>query len=151
MDETTVLENKALRDSYDRVSKACEGLTDVPIPMEVENELGEIDSGMQIPLVRLKAGDTKRICLAVPPDKKTQIVKDLFKGTRNLPADLIVQQQSTCLHHLLKVAKPYIPAAVIAQPPPDAPRAKTPLEQFDEAVPAPEGEEPPEDDDGKTE
>lgn len=121
MEETEIkeLENKALRDAYGRVSKAVEGLSDVPIPMEVENELGEVDSGMQIPLAKIRAGDTKRLCLAIPPGKKTLIVEALLKGTRKLDSDLIVQQQSTCLHHLLKVVKPYIPTAVIAQPPSD--------------------------------
>lgn len=112
--ELDQLEATALRDSYVRVSKAVEGLPKTPEEVSIENSEGGIDVGMRIPCVKVRAGDTYRIAMAIPPDQKTGIVRALLKGTdpKLVPPDLVVQQQCTCLHHLLSIAAKYIPAGV---------------------------------------
>lgn len=55
---------------------------------------------------KIAAGDVLTLCELIPKDSRTQVVKDLAMGTRQLPAHYKIQNQTQCLHHLLaEVAK----------------------------------------------
>lgn len=115
MDEKEI-ENRELRKAFERVSKAVEGLPKT-IEEEVEVEIdGDIYGGMKIPLAKVRAGDSKRLAQAVPIGRRSPIVEALLKGTKNLDPKLVVQQQSTCLNHLLTAVADYIPAEPTSEP-----------------------------------
>lgn len=121
------MEERELLKAYDRVSKAVEGMPKTIEEVELKDEFGGIDVGMKIPLAKVRAGDSKRLCLAVPEGQRSPIVAALLKGTRSLDPTLVVQQQSTCLNHLLTAVKPYLPA----EPTPAPEQANGPTEPSD--------------------
>lgn len=108
-------EQQELRAAFDRVVKSLDGVDVVARKVEVEIAPGEIDIGMRIPLVRNLAGDIVAIAEAIPQNMRTKVCKDLAFGCRSLPADTTVQQQSTCVSHLVGKARPFIPAGVVPQ------------------------------------
>lgn len=117
------MEERELLKAFERVSKAVEGMPKTIEEVEIEDDLGGIDVGMKIPLAKVRAGDSKRLCMAVPEGQRSPIVAALLKGTRSLDPTLVVQQQSTCLNHLLTAVKPYLPAE--PTPAPEQPNGPT--------------------------
>lgn len=108
MDEKEI-ENRELRKAFERVTKAVEGMPKTIEEVEVEID-GDTFDGKRIPLAKVRAGDSKRLAQAVPIDDRSAIIDALLKGTKNLDPKLVVQQQSTCLNHLLAVVAKFIPA-----------------------------------------
>jgi hypothetical protein len=51
-------------------------------------------------LTAVAAADVVACCEAVPPDKLTQVVRDLRKGSRAVPPDTVVRVEADDLYHL---------------------------------------------------
>jgi hypothetical protein len=54
-----------------------------------------------LPLVHVVAGDVLALCESIPAEARTQVAKDLRKGTRAVAPDRQVVCQAACLWKLL--------------------------------------------------
>lgn len=89
-----------------RLRKALEGKEPANHMVRVgEDEAGNPVYGERKPWAQVLAGDVFAVADAVPADKRTQVVKDLRRGTSDLHdiEGLKVQNQTQCLHELLRV------------------------------------------------
>lgn len=114
-------QEQELREAFDRVVKSLEGIDLKATKVEIETMPGQIDVGMRIPQVKNRAGDVRLIAAAIPKDKQTQKCQELAFGVRTLADDLVVQQQSPCLAHLVAKARPFIPVDEPAPASPEEP------------------------------
>ncbi len=100
------------REAVERIRKAIVGKP----PANYQTEVGrdaedEPIMGMATPLSdKIQAGDTRTLCRLVPKEVRSQVVKDLLRGTQGMPDGFKVQNQTQDLHHLLKVVGPYLPS-----------------------------------------
>lgn len=89
-----------------RIRKALEGKEPKNHPVQVaEDEAGNPVYGERKPWATVLAADVFAVADSIPAEKRTQVVKDLRKGTADL-YDIDgqkVQNQTQCLHELLRV------------------------------------------------
>ena len=112
-------QEQELRAAFNRVERSLEGVVTTAQRVETEIAPGKIDVGMRIPLVKNRAGDVRLIAQAIPQNMRTKVCNELAFGVRSLPDELTVQQQSTCVSHLVGKARPFIPVPSAAEPTPE--------------------------------
>lgn len=97
--------NEDVKQAAARIREAIAGKEVGPVKVKVRDDKdGKPICQEWMPLAIVLAGDTAIVCESIPEEARTQIVRDLHRGSRAVPADRKVHQQVRCLTHLLGVA-----------------------------------------------
>ncbi len=105
------------RDAADRVRKAIAGKPPANYETEIERDADDNPiMGIATPLSdKIQAVDTRTLCRLIPKEDRSQVVQDLLMGTRAMPDNFLVQNQTQDLHRLLKEVEPFLITAVPAK------------------------------------